>query len=328
MKKFFAAFLALAMSLVLLAGCSSNGSSSSTTSSAPQGPSEPTSASTTGGKKFGITYWCESEFFVTLAQGITEAAEAEGNSTIIVDAEQDAAKQIQIVEDFIAQGVDCVFLNPVDKDAIEPALQALDEAGIPVINFDASVTNTDLIAAFVGTNNYQAGVLCAESMLKDFPDGADIAVLNYPSNGAANDREQGFLDTVKDKGINVLVTMDADANVEGGQSVTSDLLQSYDLDAIFCINDQCGLGAYAAVASANKDVKIYGVDGTQEAMDLIPEGVYRMTAAQSPKKIGAACYETYKQIEANGKPDNFTVEVDAYTIDESNVAEYSGIGYQ
>ena len=56
MKKFFAAFLALAMSLVLLAGCSSNGSSSSTTSSAPQGPSEPTSASTTGGKKFGITY--------------------------------------------------------------------------------------------------------------------------------------------------------------------------------------------------------------------------------------------------------------------------------
>lgn len=171
-------------------------------------------------------------------------------------------------------------------------------------------------------------MLCAESMLSDFPDGADIAVLNYPSNGAANDREQGFLETVADKGINVLVTMDADANVEGGQSVTSDLLQSYELDAIFCINDQCGLGAYAAVVSADKDVKIYGVDGTQEAMDLIPGGIYRMTAAQSPKKIGAACYSTWKEIDENGTPAEFTGGVDAYTIDESNVAEYSGKGYQ
>ncbi len=280
------------------------------------------------GKTFGITYWCSSEFFMTLADGITAAAEADGNKTVIVDAEQDAAKQIQIVEDFIAQGVSAVFLNPVDKDAIEPALQELAKAGIPVINFDAGVTNMDLIAALVATNNYQAGQLCAEALLKDFPNGADIAVLNYPSNGAANDREKGFLDTVKDKGVNVLVTMDADANVEGGQRVVSDLLQSYDLDAIFCINDQCGLGAYAAVAVAGKDVKIYGVDGTQEAMDLIPGGIYRMTAAQSPKKIGAACYEAYKQWEETGKVDPFMIEVDAYTIDETNVADYSGKGYQ
>ncbi len=279
-------------------------------------------------KTFGITYWCSSEFFMTLADGITTAAAADGNKTVIVDAEQDAAKQIQIVEDFIAQGVDAVFLNPVDKDAIEPALQELAAAGIPVFNFDAGVTNTELIAAFIGTNNYQAGVLCAQSMLADFPDGADIAILNYPSNGACNDREQGFLDTVQDKGINVLVTMDASANVEGGQTVVSDLLQSYDLDAIFCINDQCGLGAYAAVSVAGKDVKIYGVDGTQEAMDLIPGGVYRMTAAQSPKKIGAACYAAYQQYEELGKCDPFTVEVDAYTIDASNVADFSGKGYQ
>lgn len=285
-------------------------------------------AAAEGTKTFGITYWCSSEFFMTLADGITQGAEADGYKTVIVDAEQDAAKQIQIIEDFITQGVSAVFLNPVDKDAIAPALEELAKAGIPVINFDAGVTNTELIAAFVATNNYQAGILCAEAMLKDFPNGANIAVLNYPSNGACIDREAGFLDTVKDKGINVLVTMDASANVEGGQTVVSDLLQSYELDAIFCINDQCGLGAYAAVAVAGKDVKIYGVDGTQEAMDLIPGGIYRMTAAQSPKKIGAACYDAWKQFAETGKVDPFTIEVDAYTIDETNVADYTGKGYQ
>ena len=171
-----------------------------------------------------------------------------------------------------------MFLNPVDRDAIEPALRALAEAKIPVINFDAGVANMDLITAFVATNNYQAGVLCAESMMKDFPNGANVAVLNYPSNGACN--------------------------------------------------GQCGLGAYAAVAVAGKDVKIYGVDGTQEAMDLIPGGIYRMTAAQSPRKIGVACYNCYKQYVKDGKCDPFTVEVDAYTIDASNVAQFSGKGYQ
>ena len=280
------------------------------------------------GQTFGITYWCQSEFFQVLANGITEAAEADGNTTVVVDAEQDAAKQIQIIEDFIAQGVSAVFLNPVDKDAIQPALVALEEAKIPVFNFDAGVEDLTKIAAFIATNNYQAGQLCGESMLKDFPNGAKIAVLNFPSNGAANDREKGFLATIEGKGIEVLVTMDAQANIEGGQKVVSDLVQSYDLDAIFCINDQCGLGAYAAVAVAGKDIKIYGVDGTQEAMDLIPGGMYRMTAAQSPKKIGAASYAAYKQYVAEGKCDPFSIAVDAYAIDETNVADYTGKGYQ
>ena len=82
-----------------------------------------------------------------------------------MDAQQDSAKQIQIIEDFIAQGVSAVFLNPVDKDAIEPALQKLDEAGIPVVNFDTSVSNLDLVGSYVATDNYQAGVLCAEAMI-------------------------------------------------------------------------------------------------------------------------------------------------------------------
>jgi ribose transport system substrate-binding protein len=278
-------------------------------------------------KTFGITYWCSSEFFMTLADGITTAAAADGNKTVIVDAEQDAAKQIQIVEDFIAQGVDAVFLNPVDKDAIEPALQELAAAGIPVFNFDAGVTNTELIAAFIGTNNYQAGVLCAQSMLADFPDGADIAILNYPSNGACNDREQGFLDTVQDKGINVLVTMDASANVEGGQTVVSDLLRPTTSTPSSASTTSAASALTPRYPSRQRREDLRR-GRHSEAMDLIPGGVYRMTAAQSPKKIGAACYAAYQQYEELGKCDPFTVEVDAYTIDASNVADFSGKGYQ
>ena len=160
-----------------------------------------------GGQTYGVTYWCESDFFKTVADSITEEAEADGNKTVVVDAQQDSAKQIQIIEDFIAQGVSAVFLNPVDKDAIEPALQKLDEAGIPVVNFDTSVSNLDLVGSYVATDNYQAGVLCAKAMIEDFPDGGEIAVLDYPANNACNDREQGFLDTIEGKGFDVVATL-------------------------------------------------------------------------------------------------------------------------
>lgn len=43
-------------------------------------------------------------------------------------------------------------------------------------------------------------------MIEDFPDGGEIAVLDYPANNACNDREQGFLDTIEGKGFDVVAT--------------------------------------------------------------------------------------------------------------------------
>lgn len=284
-----------------------------------------------GGKTFGVTYWIESDFFKTVADSITEAAEAEGNKTVVVDAQQDSTKQIQIVEDFIAQDVDAVFLNPVDRDAIEPALQKLKEAGIPVINFDASVANLDLVEAYVATDNIQAGELCGEAMIKDFPEGGKIAVLNYPANSAGLDREKGFLDTIEGKGFEVVATFDAEGTVEKGQNITSDILQAHpDIVAIFSINDQAGMGAYAACTTSGANVAIYGVDGAPETKQVIAKegSIYKMTAAQSPIKIGTNCYEVAKTILNGQKPEAFQIDVPAFTIDSSNIKDYLNAGWQ
>lgn len=273
---------------------------------------------------FGITYWTESDFFKTIANSIEEEAAKEGNKVVVTEASQDSAKQIQIVEDFIAQGVDAVFLNPVDRDAITPALQELKDAGIPVINFDSSVADLSLVDAYVATDNYQAGVLCAEAMLKDFPDGGEIAVLNYPSNSACNDREKGFLETVGDT-YDVVATFDAQGTVESGQEITADILEAHpDLVAIFSINDQAGMGAYASVVGANKEVAIYGVDGNPDAKTVINQegSVYKMSAAQSPIKMGKTCYEVAQKLIAGETLDSFQVDVDVFAITIDNVADY------
>ncbi len=332
MKKKIVTLIMAAAMTAALAAC---GSSSSSDTSAPAESKNGTESTgdtaeagaeggTEGGMTFGVTYWTESDFFKTIANSIEEEAAKDGNKVVVTEASQDSAKQIQIVEDFIAQGVDAVFLNPVDRDAITPALQELKEAGIPVINFDSSVADLSLVDAYVATDNYQAGVLCAEAMLADFPDGGEIAILNYPANSACNDREKGFLETVGDT-YNVVATFDAQGTVEAGQEITADILEAHpDLVAIFSINDQAGMGAYASVIGADKEVAIYGVDGNPDAKTVINQegSVYKMSAAQSPIKMGKTCYEVAQKLIAGETLDSFQVDVDVFAITSDNVADY------
>lgn len=332
MKKIGAMAMACIMAAALLPGCGSTGNGTvevakdQSQDSAENGTA---SADTGSGDVYGITYWCESDFFKTVAESITEEAEAEGARTVVVDAQQDVTKQIQIIEDFIAQDVKAVFLNPVDKDAIEPALQQLDEAGIPVINFDSSVANLELISAYVATDNYLAGQLCAQAMMEDLPEGGEIAVLNYPANNACNDREKGFMDTISEK-FEVTAVFDAEGTVEKGQNITSDIIQAHpDIVAVFSINDQAGMGAYAALTTAGKEAYIYGVDGAPEAKKAISQnGIYRMTAAQSPISIGKECYKAAKTILAGEELESFQIDVPAFTIDSSNIEEYLNADWQ
>lgn len=181
-----------------------------------------------------------------------------------------------------------------------------------------------MVDAFVATDNVQAGVLCAGAMIKDFPDGGDIAVLNYPANGACVDRENGFLKTIEGKGFNIVATQDAEGMVEKGQTITSDIFQAHpELAAIFSINDQAGMGAYAAVTTTSGNTCIYGVDGNPDAKKMISQdGIYKMSAAQSPIKMGAECYRVVKEILVNGEPGEFQVNVPAFTLDTSNINEY------
>lgn len=343
MKKSIMTMAAAVLAAVSMIGCSNSSGQSQAAATTPAAE-EATAAQSTaaageatgapankGGKTFGVTYWIESDFFKTIGDSITAAASADGNKAVVVDAQQDSTKQLQIIEDFIAQGVDAVFLNPVDKDAVAPALQKLKQAGIPVINFDSSVANLEMVDAYVATDNIQAGKLCAEAMIKDFPEGGKIAILNYPANSACLDRENGFMETIKDKGFEVVATFDAQGTVEKGQNITSDILQAHpDVKAIFSINDQAGMGAYAACTTSGAKVFIYGVDGAPEAKQVIAKegSIYRMTAAQSPLKIGANCYDVAMKILAGEKPAKFQIDVPAFAIDSTNIKDYLGAGWQ
>lgn len=319
-RKRVLSMVAAAILVVGLAGCGSS-----------QGSETENAGSEKEGYKFGFTEWAAGSFFDACYDGVMSVVEEKGGEVIRVEAQSDSNIQLGIIEDFIAQDVDCVFYNPVDAEAAGPALQKLKDAGIPVVNFDLAVVDTSMVDAFVATDHYSAGVVAGEHMLKDYPDGGKIAILDRTNDNAAAERIQGLLDTIGSN-FEVVSRLDGGGKPETGLAITEDILQANpDLVAIYCINDECAQGAYSAITAAGKDIGIYSANGGPEAKAAIEkdgeDGIWKCTAAQSPFTVGEKSAEVAYQILEGENYEKETL-IPTFAIDASNISEYAGSDWQ
>jgi ribose transport system substrate-binding protein len=283
------------------------------------------------GRVFGATYMTmNNPFFGALNDGIKDVVEAKGDSVVALDPALDPAKQISQVEDMVAQGVDAIFLNPVDWKGVKPALEAAKKAGIPIINVDAPVYDHDLVATIVASDNYNAGVLCAKDMMKRKKT-AKIVVLEHPTAKSAIDRTKGFLETIKGKaGYKVVAKQSSEGQLEQAMPVMENIIQAQpEIDVVMALNDPTALGALAALKAAKREkgVLIYGVDGAPGAKKSIKKGEMTATAAQSPKGIGKTAAEAAYKI-LKGEKVNKNIPVPVIFVDKSNVDEFGTDGWQ
>ena len=120
-----------------------------------------------------------------------EVVEANGNYLITRDPATYQDKQNQQIYEMIEEGVEAIFINPVDWKGVKPALIACKEANIPVFNVDTYVYDTDLVVSVIASDNYNAGVQCAKDMMSKL-DSADIVILDQPIINSITQRVQGF----------------------------------------------------------------------------------------------------------------------------------------
>ncbi|MBG9549269.1 MAG: sugar ABC transporter substrate-binding protein [Bacillota bacterium] len=280
---------------------------------------------------FGYTSMTQNNpFFQVLEEAIREEVEANGDKLITTNPAMDVALQINQIEDMIAQGIDAIFLNPVDWEGIRPALAMLEEAGIPIINYDTEVKDFDYVTAYVGSDNKNAGRVAGEDLVKRFPDGGKIAVLDSPTMNSINDRIAGFMEAIEGKNFDIVAQQDAKGDLETALGITEDILQAHpDIVAIMGGNDPTALGALAAAKAANKtDLAIYGVDGSPDAKAAIAEGGPLVgTGAQSPISIGKQSVDVAYKI-LNKEDFEKRVPVETFLINEENVEEYGTDGWQ
>lgn len=97
-------------------------------------------------------------FFVALQDAINEVVTAHGDTLVALDPQNSNETQLSQIEDMISQGIVAMFINPVDRDGITPALDALEAAGIPMFGFDTEVTDIDKLVTYAGSDNYNAEI--------------------------------------------------------------------------------------------------------------------------------------------------------------------------
>lgn len=280
---------------------------------------------------FGATYMTmNNPYFDVLNEHIKSQIETNGDILITRDPALSIEKQIDQVYELIDLKVEAIFLNPVDWKGIKPALEAAKQAGIPVINLDATVYDEDLVASIIQSDNYDAGVQCANDMMKRIKSG-NIAILEHPSAKSATDRTQSFMDTIKDqKGYHVVERESSEGQLEQAMPAAEKILKRRtDIDVFMSLNDPTALGVFAAlqIYHPDKEVLIYGVDGSPEAKKLIKDGLMTATAAQSLKEMGVTAAQTAYDI-LDGKEVQKNIFIGVTLITKENIDNFDLNGWQ
>lgn len=244
-------------------------------------------------------------FFGDLQRGVVESAEENGSTVRSVDAQDDTATQINGIDDLIQQGIDILLINPVDSDAITPAIESANSAGIPVITIDRSSEGGDVLT-FIASDNVEGGEMAAEFIIDLVGEDASVVQLEgVPGASATNERGEGFRN-VADERLNVIESQSANFNRSEGLTVMENIIQSHsDIDAVFAQNDEMALGALEALGAAGmNDVIVVGFDGNDDALAEIETGRLHATIAQQPYEMGAIAVETVYEYFSGATIDN------------------------
>ena len=254
-------------------------------------------------------------FFVKLAEGAEAAADEAGVKLITVDAGDDAAKQTSDVEDLISKNVSVLIVNPVDSDAIAPAVKDAVSKGLKVISVDRVVNGVD-VDCQIASDNVAGAEMATEYLAELVGEGAKVAELQgVPGASATIDRGEGF-HNVADQKLDVVSSQTANFNRAEGMNVMENVLQSAsDVKGVFAHNDEMALGALEAVAG--KDIQIVGFDATDDAVAAVKDGKMAATVAQQPDKMGETAVNTAISL-INGEDVEKSIPVEVTLITKEN----------
>ena len=208
----------------------------------------------------------ESDWRAASTNSAQEVFSAEnGYELSFVDADNDSAMQLEAVRNFIQQGMDYIIIDPIVETGWDAVLTECEDAGIPVIVIDRTITDSDKFDAWVGSDFMTEGLACGE-WLKAYAEDKGIEEINAlviegsTGSGAQIGRTEGFKEIADREGWTILDSQNGDFTEAGGQEVMESYCQSYagQFNVVICQNDNEASGAMTAMDQAGIT---YGVDG-------------------------------------------------------------------
>jgi len=209
------------------------------------------------------------------AKGIQEVLSIQPDTTFqLLDGQAKADVQISLMDTVINDGVNVIFVQPVDSVGIAPSIKKAGKKGIPV--FTLNIDSTAPHAAHVEMNHYYGAIEIAKAMGAMLGGKGKVAILNAPPGIIIRDqRTNGFVDGMKKNFPNIQIVADqvADWDRKKAQDVLTTILTANpDLAGVYGVNDSMALGAMDVAKSKGLKLVIFGNDGEKDALEAIEAG--------------------------------------------------------
>lgn len=236
-------------------------------------------------------------------------------------------EQNQYLENLLSQGYHGVAISVIAPADQSPELnRAAKKLNVVCVDSDAPTANR---IAYIGTNNYEAGKLLGQQIVKQLPDGGKIAVfVGTMAADNARERHRGVVDATKDHKIEVVKVFEDNKDEAKARKNVEDAINSYP-----DVKLMCGLWAYngPAIASALNGsgkkgmIKAAVFDESDGTLDGIEDGTIACTVVQKPYEFGYQSSKLLHALATKGKdalPANPIIDTGAEVIDSANVKKF------
>ena len=280
----------------------------------------------------------DDNFLTVLRNGLIEQADAmDGVDIQVEDAQNDVAKQLDQINNFIASGVDAIIVNPVDTSATQAMSDAAAAAGVPLVYVNREPVNVDTLPdnqAFVASDERESGTLETKEVCRLLSEAgkteANIYVMmGELSNQAAVQRTADIHDVMASGECGVTLNILQEQTANWSRDEAQDLMTNWlstgePFDAVISNNDEMAIGAIQAMKAAGismADVIVGGVDATQDALAAMQAGDLDATVFQDAAGQGAGALDAALKL-SKGEAVDTKVYIPFQLVTPANIDQF------
>jgi inositol transport system substrate-binding protein len=281
-----------------------------------------------------LTMSSQDTFLSIMSSALIAHSKKVGAEVQLEVAQDDVGKQLSQIQNFIAQKVDAIIINPVDTDATPRMTKMVAEAKIPLVYVNRKPVDFDKLpagVAVVASDERVSGTLEAKEVCRVLKGKGNIVVLmGELSNEAARTRTKDIEEVVATKDCNGIKILDKRegkwSRTQGQDIVTNWLSSGMKFDAVVSNNDEMAIGAINALKAAKKwtpDFMVAGIDATPDALASMKAGDLKVTVFQNGAGQGTGAVDTAIKLIKKQPVERF-VNIPFELVTPANLSKYAG----
>jgi inositol transport system substrate-binding protein len=284
-------------------------------------------------QKVGLAMANQDTFLAYMSDALRAQAKKVGANVQMEVAGDDVGKQLSQIQNFIAQKVEAIIVNPVDTDVTPRITKLVTAANIPLIYVNRRPADFEKLpagVAWVASDEKVSGTLQTQEVCRVMKGKGNIVVLmGELSNEAARTRTkdiENVLATKECSGIRILDKREGKWQRTAGNDITTNwVANGMKFDAIISNNDEMAIGAIQALKAARKwrpDFMVAGIDATPDALASMKAGDLKVTVFQNAAGQGAGSLDAAIKLIKKQSVDRF-VNIPFELVTPDNLSRYT-----